>query len=398
MTFDLEQLPFGDQTQIDEHGTTLSHSQRARISLARAIYKRASIYIFDNPISTVEPYIITRVVDDTIGPAGLIENATRILVTHQTHILKEADVVVIVKNGTIVNTGSYTELLRSDLDLAELLRMETTNDESSNDDYFDVKTIHNNAAKRQSTISKMSRFSRASQPFIVESIEMNEPREYSTFQAFRSYILSGTNRCGFVWMFSVMLLLLVASGWVDYFLTFWTNLENNRLNGDQVPLTQYEYLGIYGALQICLIFVGHQKWPILTQLLNPVSFQISIYQAILFIKTSLRSSTILHNQMLHGVLYAPMHFFRLSSAASILDSFSDDLNALDENVPQFVQKGILVVMSMLNALLIIVIVDPQMLGAILCAAILLYFIIKFHAKASQDLERFSGSCKLIYEL
>lgn len=262
LTFDFEELPFGDQTQIDEHASSLSHSQRARISLARAIYKRASIYIFDNPISTVEPYIMTRVFDNAIGPMGLIENSTRILVTHHTHFLKEADVVVIVKNGTIANSGSYTELLQSDLDFAELLRKEITNDEFSNDDYFNEKTIvrkidESAATKRQSTVSKISRFSRASQPFVTDSIEMNE-RTYSTWRALKSYILSGTNCCGFIWMFSVMILSLVASGWVDYFLKLWTNWENDRRNGAQVQLTQYQYLGIYGALQIGLILVRYK--------------------------------------------------------------------------------------------------------------------------------------------
>lgn len=122
-------------------------------------------------------------------------------------------------------------------------------------------------------------------------------------------------------------------------------------------------------------------------------FQISIYQTILFIKTTLRSSVKLHDQMLHGILHAPMRFFFLIPAASILDTFSDHLNAVDENVPQFVQNGIFVVIKMLSALLIIVIVDPPMLAAILCAAILLFFIIKFHARASRHLGRLSGSCK-----
>lgn len=127
---DFEQLPNGDKTIVGERGASLSGGQRARISLARAIYKSASIYLLDDPLSAVDAHVGKHLFDEVIGPRGrLAQNTTRILVTHQVHFLKEADTVIIVENGRIIRQGTYDELANSDLDFAKLLqRPEKTND------------------------------------------------------------------------------------------------------------------------------------------------------------------------------------------------------------------------------------------------------------------------------
>lgn len=120
---DFEQLPHGDKTIVGERGASLSGGQRARISLARAIYKSAAIYLLDDPLSAVDAHVGKHLFDEVIGPKGrLAQNTTRILVTHQVHFLKEADTIVIVENGRITRQGTYDELANSNLDFAKLLK------------------------------------------------------------------------------------------------------------------------------------------------------------------------------------------------------------------------------------------------------------------------------------
>lgn len=61
LTADLAMLPGGDQTEIGEKGINLSGGQKQRISLARAVYSGAEIYIFDDPLSAVDRYAITKI-------------------------------------------------------------------------------------------------------------------------------------------------------------------------------------------------------------------------------------------------------------------------------------------------------------------------------------------------
>lgn len=119
---DFEQLPMGDRTVVGERGASLSGGQRARISLARAVYKTASIYLFDDPLSAVDAHVGKHLFEEVIGPKGRLGySATRILITHQVHFLKEADVIIIIEHGRITHKGTYNQLSRSDVDFAKLL-------------------------------------------------------------------------------------------------------------------------------------------------------------------------------------------------------------------------------------------------------------------------------------
>lgn len=121
---DFEQLADGDKTVVGERGASLSGGQKARISLARAVYKSSSIYLLDDPLSAVDAHVGKHLFDEVIGPRGCLAmtKSTRLLVTHQVHFLKEADVILIMEHGRIVRHGTYTELANSNLDFAKLLQ------------------------------------------------------------------------------------------------------------------------------------------------------------------------------------------------------------------------------------------------------------------------------------
>lgn len=123
LTTDFQILPNGDQTLVGERGCSLSGGQRARISLARAIYREAAVYLLDDPLSAVDAHVGKHLFDEVIGPSGRLSKlrSTRLLVTHQVHFLKEADLIIILENGKITRQGTYAELANSDLDFAKLL-------------------------------------------------------------------------------------------------------------------------------------------------------------------------------------------------------------------------------------------------------------------------------------
>nr|CAI5849597.1 unnamed protein product [Callosobruchus analis] len=108
---DFELLPHGDHTLIGERGVSLSGGQRARINLARAVYKDADIYLFDDPLSAVDTHVGKHLFEKCI--CGYLGSKCVILVTHQLQYLKSANSIYMLKDGAIKVAGSYTDVKSS---------------------------------------------------------------------------------------------------------------------------------------------------------------------------------------------------------------------------------------------------------------------------------------------
>lgn len=66
---DFEQFPYGDKTVVGERGVSLSGGQRARVNLARAVYKKADIYLLDDPLSAVDTHVGKHLFEECISSA-----------------------------------------------------------------------------------------------------------------------------------------------------------------------------------------------------------------------------------------------------------------------------------------------------------------------------------------
>lgn len=93
---DFKQFADGDLTLVGERGASLSGGQKARINLARAVYRDADVYLLDDPLSAVDIHVGKHLFEECIN--GYLAKKTRILVTHQVYHLKQADSIVIMNN------------------------------------------------------------------------------------------------------------------------------------------------------------------------------------------------------------------------------------------------------------------------------------------------------------
>lgn len=82
---DLTLLPAGDETEIGERGINLSGGQRQRISLARAVYRRAALYLLDDPLSAVDAHVGRAIFEACI--CGALCGRTVVFVTHQLQVV-----------------------------------------------------------------------------------------------------------------------------------------------------------------------------------------------------------------------------------------------------------------------------------------------------------------------
>lgn len=111
-------LPYGDNTVVGDRGVSLSGGQRARVNLARAIYKDADVYLLDDPLSAVDTHVGRELFVNCI--AGFLKEKTCILITHQLQYLKDVDHIIILEEGivqaeglqnNIKNPGSFKSIM-----------------------------------------------------------------------------------------------------------------------------------------------------------------------------------------------------------------------------------------------------------------------------------------------
>ena len=97
-----------DLTEIGQRGVILSGGQRSRVSLARAIYSDADVYLLDDPLSAVDAKVGKHLFDRCIK--DFLHGRIRILVTHQLQFLKETDSIVVLRNGSVVCEGTCSRI------------------------------------------------------------------------------------------------------------------------------------------------------------------------------------------------------------------------------------------------------------------------------------------------
>ncbi|KAK4175628.1 P-loop containing nucleoside triphosphate hydrolase protein [Triangularia setosa] len=108
---DFAQLPDGDDTVVGERGISLSGGQKARVALARAVYARADIYLMDDCLSAVDSHVGRHIIDNVLGPKGLLSSKTRILATNSIPVLIQSDYICMLKDGEIAEKGTYRQLV-----------------------------------------------------------------------------------------------------------------------------------------------------------------------------------------------------------------------------------------------------------------------------------------------
>jgi ATP-binding cassette, subfamily C (CFTR/MRP), member 1 len=119
---DFAQLPDGDETVVGERGISLSGGQKARLALARAVYARADIYLLDDVLSAVDSHVGRHIIENVLGPKGLLSSKTRILATNSINVLMQASYITMVKDGEIVEKGTFKELVAMKGLVADLIK------------------------------------------------------------------------------------------------------------------------------------------------------------------------------------------------------------------------------------------------------------------------------------
>nr|CAD7406039.1 unnamed protein product [Timema cristinae] len=321
LTRDFELFPNGDKTIVGERGVSLSGGQRARINLARAVYREADIYLLDDPLSAVDTHVGRHLFEECVDT--YLTKKIRILVTHQLQYLKEADLIVILNNGQIETQGTFQQLQESKFNFAQLLI-------SSEEDADEA--VPPTMRQLSSQISNQS---------LEEQEETEEPTETQELMSkgslksmvYMNYFKSGGGIYTLLFLVVVLVLGQVASSGADYWVTFWTNQEELRkyysdLELDKSVFGLHENSTEFSLQEVSNISnVGPQSTRNLNRnLTQEVIFStetslyiytvcilgsviITIIRSVVFFKVCMTASRRLHNTMFSSILQGTMRFF-----------------------------------------------------------------------------------------
>ena len=123
---DIEAFPNGYETMVGERGITLSGGQKQRTAIARALLRDPRILILDDALSSVDTLTEERILTHL---AGVMRGRTVILISHRVSTVRQADQIVVLEKGRIVEQGSHAELIAAGGYYADLSRKQTLEEE-----------------------------------------------------------------------------------------------------------------------------------------------------------------------------------------------------------------------------------------------------------------------------
>ncbi|KAF9941830.1 hypothetical protein BGZ67_003920 [Mortierella alpina] len=406
---DFDMLSGGDMTEIGERGINLSGGQKARISLARAVYARADIYLFDDPLSAVDAHVGRTIFDKVIGPKGLLAGKTRVFVTHQIQYLMQSTLIMMLREGRVVEQGNFQELMKKRSDVYQLVT-EFGNDPSQQTDEpedgqveplveqnlileEDVVETDDFPAEEVSLLSTTPRSARRDSIRSVTSVRtLRRPSMASLQQRSKSdkadqakgTIISeeqmkqgSVNRsvyrayakaCSYKWVFMYILSMLCSQGAsisTSLWLTHWSS-DND--SGNVSRSTMY-YLGIYAALGL--------TYAVLT-----------VFQSIILqVHCAIRSARVLHQEMLHSVLRSPMVFFDTTPMGRILNRFSKDQSTIDEVLPRSFGGYSRTLFQVASVLLVVTLSTPSFIVVIFPFGFVYLWLQRYYLATSREIRR-----------
>ncbi|RDX74677.1 ABC transporter C family member 3, partial [Mucuna pruriens] len=382
LTKDLEILPFGDQTIIGEKGINLSGGQKQRVQIARALYQDADIYLFDDPFSAVDAHTGSHLFRECL--LGLLKTKTVIYITHQVEFLPDADLILVMREGKITQSGKYNDILRSDTDFMELVDAHrtalssvmsserrptfktlgiTTKDTDSLSDFElekKVKSIDDLNDKSNDTVEPKGQ--------LVQDEEREKGRV--GFKVYWKYITTAYGGAFVPFILLSQTLTMVFQIGSDY----WMALETPVSATAETDIESFTLMVVYVALAVGSSFF---------------ILVISVLSMIVAYKTS----TMLFNKMHLCVFRAPMSFFDATPSGRILNRASTDQNTIDISISDMVWGitfslihllGNIVVMSQAEWQVFIVLI-PIMAAGI--------WYQRYYSASARELARLVGTCQ-----
>ncbi|MCJ1307490.1 hypothetical protein MMC25_001136 [Agyrium rufum] len=346
---DIASFPEGDQSFVGSNGITLSGGQRQRVSIARAVYARKGIAIFDDVVSGLDAKTQKHVFERVFAEGGLLAQSgtTVILSTHAVHLLPSAHhIIALGTKGEIVEQGTFRDLDTGDGYIKSLA--------------ISVLGAASSAPEDALLPPKESGKSQGGAKDYQKSL-LRQTSDFATYVYYFRAIGAKTMTTLLTFGFIFSTLIVLPQLWIRV----WTNPDNSS------PWTggwsNVAYWGVYAGLQgTCYVFLC-----------------LFVHHA--FIVLIADSGLRLHWETLKTVMAAPMSFFSDTDTGSITNRFTQDMQLIDGLLPGGLMNFITCSLTMISQAIMIAIASPFV--ALTYPPIILVFSViqRYYLRTSQQL-------------
>ncbi|KAJ4248426.1 hypothetical protein NW762_012763 [Fusarium torreyae] len=358
---DLEMLSDGDMTVVGEKGVSLSGGQKQRISLARAVYGRSQLMLLDDCFSALDAHVGTRVFENVVKQVRKNQEGTIVLVTHSMVFARQADHVVFMDKGRIVEQGPFNYLQGIGGSFNDYLMSSTAHDSSSSSSMESIETVEaekdiqtppkeeaKDAPVQDQEQQKQDADNKpAAQKERGKEIMQREERLVGTVsgKTYLRYVQFGNAWITVPLFFGAIALFQGSSVVSPLWLSWWQENKYTSISEDA-------YMGGYAAWGI-----GQSLGLFLTS---------TVFALFCF-----WCSNHLHAAALRGVLFAPIAFFDTTPQGRITHRFSKDMDAVDNVVGEQLRIFISTLVQVIGTIIVVSIILPIFL-AIAAGVLLLY--------------------------
>lgn len=306
LTSDIDSLIGGDQTEIGEKGINLSGGQKARVSLARAIYSQADIILLDDPISALDAHVGHNIMTNLIMKE--LKGSTIVLVTHALQYLSNCDRIMYMRKGRIEWEGKYEDLLQQQffIEFSNKEKKKSFEGKEEIKEEDKIEDIETEEEKKNEKNNKKEGKTNEEEEKKILRITKNEDKEEGnvSLKVYNRYILYMGGY--FLFLFFVFLVMSLWQGLKclsDIWILYW---ESNFKKE-----TQWQNLAIYGGLGISSSIFAFVRVYIIT-------------------KRTLILSNTLHYDMIKNLINAPINLYHDTiQKGIILNRLTKDLYNLD---------------------------------------------------------------------
>jgi ABC-type multidrug transport system fused ATPase/permease subunit len=358
---DFEILPAGDATEVGERGITLSGGQKARINLARAVYRRCDIILLDDVLSAVDAHVGKSILEDCI--LGALAGKTRVLATHQISIINSADRVIFLDGTGSIVVDKPDALRFNNSDFDALMKLNDKKDDNVKENTLEIKgtTESNESSNDENDNGKLK-----SSGALMQDEDKNEngvPAE-----VYLSFIKYGAGAFKYVFLPVFVILVTLATFsqiFTNTWLSFWTA---NKFNGRHDNF----YIGIFVLLAVMSIILLFSFYTMMTLVTR-------------------NTSAILHMKAVHGILHSPMYFFDSSPLGRILNRFAHDTDSFDNEVSDQARFFIAAVANIIGVFILVIIYLPWFALAIVFLMSLFFCASIYYRSSAREIKRLDST-------